>query len=462
LIYRYRPASLKIVENGRLVEKKVTEELENQELFFATIDENNDPMDGLQEVYWDGDQVLWKNLIRHYCLCMLDALITIDLLGDTGRFDSKYMRIWLTPEDLKTAQLKNLYDTYANKMLSNENVQALLRVLIARKKLYRQELESLLFLFNPAFMVNLSNIWKETYNCSILQAFAAYVRQQDVGILEKYFSPVEQDHLRALAEITNYMNEELCLITKYNNRHSPLGNFNAKSNIINFVTFFQRDYLRTAVHQIYPEYYLSCFSRSKDNCSLWSHYAEKHCGICLIFQPKTDATGEYIEMENGEKTFLTPIKYDDNPPELNYFANISHLSLSKLQRYWLCDGQNQSGLYDECLRHLHEGFWKKYTEKTSLKFKDRKYENETRALKHASGFEKIDKHDRVLRYKFEQLHGVIFGLRTTEDIQLEIMQIVEGKMKLYGHRDFGFYRAEYSSVQRKLIIRKFNLMKYEQ
>lgn len=461
LIYRYRPASLKIVENGRLIEKKVTEELENQELFFATIDENNDPTDGLQEVYWDGDQVLWTNFLRHYCLCLLDSLLTIDLLRDTDLFRYKHIKIWLTPDDLETDQFRNLYEIYLNVMLSNEDIQALLRILIARKKLYKQELEALLFLFNPIFIDNLNSILKKKLNCNILQDYAANMRQQDAAILEKIFSPVKQDHLHALSEIANYKIDEIYLIAKYNNRDLLEKNSNAKSNRINFTTYFQRDYLRAALGLIYPEYYLSCFSRNNDNCSLWSHYAEKHYGICLIFQPKTNATGEYIEMENGEKTFLTPIKYNDNPPELNYFANISHLSFSKLQKHWLSNGQNQSVLYDECLRHLHEGFWEKYIEKTSLKFKDWAYENETRAMKHSFGFEKIDKKDRVLRYKFEQLQGVIFGLRTTEEIQLEIMRIVEEKMKLHGHRAFGFYKAEYSSVRRRLIIRKYSLMKYE-
>ena len=41
-------------------------ELENQEIFFASPAQLNDPREGVRDVFWLGDRVVWKNLHRHY------------------------------------------------------------------------------------------------------------------------------------------------------------------------------------------------------------------------------------------------------------------------------------------------------------------------------------------------------------------------------------------------------------
>lgn len=59
-LYRFRPLS-------RLLDKG---ELQNQQVFFASPDTLNDPMEGFRDVFWRGDAVVWKNLFRHYLLCV--------------------------------------------------------------------------------------------------------------------------------------------------------------------------------------------------------------------------------------------------------------------------------------------------------------------------------------------------------------------------------------------------------
>jgi hypothetical protein len=57
----------------RSVEKLLnsqTKELKNQELFLSKSIKLNDPMEGFSSLYWKGDEILWKNLINHYILCL--------------------------------------------------------------------------------------------------------------------------------------------------------------------------------------------------------------------------------------------------------------------------------------------------------------------------------------------------------------------------------------------------------
>ena len=51
------------------------QELEQQEIYFATAAELNDPMEGLREVYWQGDEIVWANLIRNYTKALMHVFL---------------------------------------------------------------------------------------------------------------------------------------------------------------------------------------------------------------------------------------------------------------------------------------------------------------------------------------------------------------------------------------------------
>ena len=53
------------------------DELRKQEIYFAPPDQLNDPMEGFKDVYWQGDRIVWTNLIRHYLLSRTDDAIRI-------------------------------------------------------------------------------------------------------------------------------------------------------------------------------------------------------------------------------------------------------------------------------------------------------------------------------------------------------------------------------------------------
>ena len=45
-------------------------ELERQEIYFPSPEELNDPVEGFKDMFWLGDEIVWKNLIKHYLLCL--------------------------------------------------------------------------------------------------------------------------------------------------------------------------------------------------------------------------------------------------------------------------------------------------------------------------------------------------------------------------------------------------------
>ena len=60
-LYRLRPLKYLLGEEYR--------ELERQSIYFASLEELNDPMEGFRDIVWQGDQIVWTNLFRHYLYC---------------------------------------------------------------------------------------------------------------------------------------------------------------------------------------------------------------------------------------------------------------------------------------------------------------------------------------------------------------------------------------------------------
>ncbi len=69
------------------------------------------------------------------------------------------------------------------------------------------------------------------------------------------------------------------------------------------------------------EYKLSCFSEYNDEILMWSHYADKHSGICVGFS---------FPHKYEDKFILCPVKYLDQLKELEGTADVHRIIL-----YWL-------------------------------------------------------------------------------------------------------------------------------
>ncbi len=63
-LYRFRSVD-------RLLGK--SNELERQDIYFASPEQLNDPLEGRKNIYWQGDLIIWENLFRHYLLCLAHA-----------------------------------------------------------------------------------------------------------------------------------------------------------------------------------------------------------------------------------------------------------------------------------------------------------------------------------------------------------------------------------------------------
>ncbi len=166
--------------------------------------------------------------------------------------------------------------------------------------------------------------------------------------------------------------------------------------------------------------HLTCFSRDADSLTgnhlfdifkrgfckprMWDRYADKHRGVCLVFD--RERLIEQIDRKIGRRfpVFLGPVTYKDqgigyDPDRQEYTVNVDVLEEVGMGKYLLLH-----------LQWYHQSlFFEKMT--------DWKDENEWRCLTFTDSGEPVDIH-------FEQsLVGLVFGDETTPENRQQIMNL---------------------------------------
>ena len=133
---------------------------------------------------------------------------------------------------------------------------------------------------------------------------------------------------------------------------------------------------------------ICCFSATKLNILMWSHYAENHQGICLCFKTHAKGDGHFLTL-NSKLHILFPVSYINQIPD----------------KVNMLDG----GQSPEVMKF----YLTKYT--------DWDYETEYRIPIPENEFEQ----DYTKEYRKEDLEGIIFGLNAKSDKIKEICEIID-------------------------------------
>lgn len=96
-----------------------------------------------------------------------------------------------------------------------------------------------------------------------------------------------------------------------------------------------------------------------------------------------------------------------------------------------------------------------------MKLKEWEYEKEQRLFLSSSLEMYNTQESRKLKYKFEDLEAIIFGMRTSVEDKAKIIKIIKAKCKENNRKDFDFYQAFYSSFSGKMEIKKLCFIKQE-
>ena len=85
-------------------------ELEEQTIYFASPEELNDPMEGLQDIVWNGDEIVWTNFFKHYIFCLNRSCLVLRLIDSYQKFDVNSIPILERWDQMRFPIEKSLFD----------------------------------------------------------------------------------------------------------------------------------------------------------------------------------------------------------------------------------------------------------------------------------------------------------------------------------------------------------------
>ncbi|WP_053292998.1 DUF2971 domain-containing protein [Burkholderia pseudomallei] len=453
-LYRFRPLEI-------LPTKTVVDELRARELYLGTLEQNNDPMDGTQDAYWEGDDVVWSNLIRHYSFCLLNAASFISVAGDSIPFGADQVTARATPDDWPDAPIRQIFQKFVSAVIADEKIRGLVSLLIEKKRLAKDELRLLLDTYTPRFLPLLASTLRQNGHADFLRGLDLNASTASLADFEASVKQADTRMLSALAGAAEQASRQMQLIGMYEHVRHFSEQGTAKRNLLTFLGGFPTLYLDACVKAIYDEYYIACFTERNDNESMWGHYASGHRGICLVFE--FDERDGHLEMEMEEPALLElhRVQYSHHPPQVNVFESLGYLPMMTLQKHWLSFDERVSPLASTYSSpDYHSAYWQTYAATVSHKFPEWEREREYRAVKSAWFSGRKPSSDRLMHYKEKHLKGIIFGMRTPVDLQLQIMGALDASLSSAQKADFEFHHARYCTTKKVLEINRLDLVKF--
>ena len=447
------------------------QELEKQTIYFASPEELNDPMEGLRDIVWDGDKIVWTNFFKHYIFCLNRSCLMLNITRKSQKLDVADIPI-LERWDQITIPIEkilfdDIWDRFCNLPFIHEIIEALANT--TYKIRYREIVCHLLGIQMEAV---LDEIQKSYINHGIISESQVFQPLEESHVADgmeyilnliKQAGNVEDEdilELDAMLEMSEMYHDDIRFTVEYKTRTFPLDIFRGITMLD-----FPKVYVERLDRLLWSRWYTACFTGSYHNSSVWAKYADGHKGVCLIFEAleKDGSSTLRLNQETTNYTVFGGIKtmnssitlpfhkvnYADRPGEIDFFRTICRMPVSTLRGLWYTD---QDGHISECAAHIEsdsdeavwkELYWSNFFRDVTFKTKDWAYEQEYRLILENSSGQFNGKDDRKLTYNFNSLKGIIFGIRTpTEDI-IKIREIIEKKKKCDGNSqtDFKYFQA---------------------
>jgi hypothetical protein len=474
--YRYRSVNA-------LLGKRA--ELEKQEIYFAPPKQLNDPLEGYKDVFWKGDVVVWKNFLRHYVLCLMQAVLLTLEHGENYEISDQTLPVRMIADDLHPG-VRIPFDAMCEKMFNDPELAPLPDLLQQRlSPIRRNELLSVLWLihfrlFNficvalqpegPFHQLDAFFRERGEHPLRLRESFAA-LNSAD----EKY--PHRPDIVQRMAAESISLIDQTTFIRDYNGTSQQHGlAWNAMTST------FPEIYLNSLENLLYGDWYTACFVADPNQAAMWGHYGDSHRGACLKFKTTTLRSGGQALTLNrmvaiGGSSAHGPepryafspqpiqeVRYADKYPEVDFFRSLGTLIPRQLA-FWFrgSDGTLSSTGYDllSSTDEWRKQYWDTFHSSVTTKLSDWQHEREYRITLQSQLADLSIPSERTLRYRFEDLQGIIFGIKTAAKDKAAIVHIIQSKCRETGRADFEFHQAYYSSLSGRVETTPWKLVKFD-
>lgn len=461
-------------------------ELENQEIYFAAPDELNDPMEGFKEFIWSGDEIVWNNLLSHYLRCLEHVYALNLLLDDSKPITRNDIPILINRKSYPSTSYRELHKDIKGRFLNDKNIKSLVSGISSRKTpIARNELALYVKLIHPFALDVITEVYSkhDIIDKPLFTGGKQFITDGriDLGDFFRYSNELEKEFPNEARFASDVLYTSVIstfnqsdLLRKYNQPSET-----TTSNYFFLLNDFPEEYTYKLDELVFPNWYTASFIGSCNNSTVWAHYGDKHTGVCLRFKTTTKEGHDEINLlttnsyssGGGYGVDMIPhrfhkVVYDAKHVEIDFFKSLGRNSAMALRENWF---KNENGDYSNCGDYLkkenqkrwHQEYWNSFIKSTTVKLTDWVDEDEYRLVINENLIDYSDKKKRKLRYDFNDLEGIVFGLKTRTNDKIAIMKVIEQKCKEHGRKEFDFYQAHYSNKSNKIEAQKLNLLKFE-
>lgn len=436
IIYRFRSMDYLIHEYS---------ELEKQELALSSPRNLNDPLEGYQDVIWEGDEVLWENLFRNYLLNLLWAANTCALYNDET-FEEMAIQPDLTPDDLPTDEYRHLFDSVCQSFFEERGFGTIPSSLASLPEpLKRKNLQLVLSTIHRSALASVlerlrtAEIIPETWP----EVTSSVESDTIEEILDELSTAMTDDSVSERLEV---MASHVLPFQSHTFLRSILQNgvekleIGHKKSIFLFDLFPSRYVTEICDSLIHTDWHSLSFAKDCTNPSMWAAYANEHQGAALMFHADRQSDESWGELNVKERTGsqssgstyekmqapLYAVDYESPPPQVNFFRFLGRLPLPKLMSAWHSTPNGEtSSIVNEILEDedsWRETLWNHFYSMARTKLGEWKHEEEIRMVLP----DLLDSEGslRKVTYDLSRLAGVVFGLRTSLEDRFEVMRIL--------------------------------------
>ena len=308
---------------------------------------------------------------------------------------------------------------------------------------WKVDKNTLLYYLESIHLIILDEIIKGFNNFGLIAMRHSFeFKPVDIFIPNEQFDPVSILRIPEYVRI-DLVSSRLLLKVKL---LSPVRNF----NILMYMEF-PMAYVERLFELMRPNAYMVCFSYTYQNSSMWGHYADDHKGICLIFDEALES--ELKQIENSI-IGIKKIDYFNDSIPVNFFEFIR---FDECLKFWYIDGKKESKMYSKRLdSQWFTNFRKLYEVVYTRKYSDWKDEREARGLLMDYSDKFQNKDNRKIPYPRNLLKGIIFGVNTSEQDKIKILDI------LAQHRedlipDFKVYQSYFDIEKNDKFIKRHEI-----
>lgn len=445
-------------------------ELENQAIYFASNEELNDPMEGFKNLVFKGDKIAWRNLFKHYLVCLESMYQTYLICGEShAKFEIDLIPIFRNFDDIETPKYKQLFENICTETFEIYG-QTIDKIATRTSAISKEELSKYLHPFHLIALEIIQRNYEEENlilkrdNVPDIQNFIEQDNIKYIDAIEAMIQEHGEEKMDNFLKVTALLHKEFHFAQSINLKKTP--------NKL-FLLNFPNNYLRAIERLTYPENYVACFTGEDaiNNSSVWGHYGDSHKGVCLIFEPSENTMLPFSNAKVGygskgvilgEKILsFEKITYGKTYSKIDFFRSLGRLPVPKINAAWyMNDDKNLSDIHSEVFKNekWRGEYWNKYEKNNLIKTKDWKYEDEYRLILNAGGDGEIDnKDDRKLKYDFNNLKGLIFGINTTDEDKVKIFEIIQKKCVENKRNDFELFQAYYCNINKNIQFKKLNI-----